>query len=174
MMKVGSNLSVSRAARRVSGMTVPQRFLVSQDGSLTILALCLFLLMVMMGGLAVDLMRYEATRTTLQNTLDRATLASASLTQTLDAQEVVNDYFTKAGMQQQLDGVTVTEGLNFRNVVADASAATNPYFLHLIGQNGLDAKGHSMAEQRVTNVEIALVLDVSGSMSGTKLGSVEI
>lgn len=173
MMKVGSNLSVSRAARRVSGMTVPQRFLVSQDGSLTILALCLFLLMVMMGGLAVDLMRYEATRTTLQNTLDRATLASASLTQTLDAQEVVNDYFTKAGMQQQLDGVTVTEGLNFRNVVADASAATNPYFLHLIGQNGLDAKGHSMAEQRVTNVEIALVLDVSGSMSGTKLANLK-
>ena len=169
MMKVGSNLGVSHAARRIGGLMLPRRFLASQDGSLTILALCLFMLMVMMGGLAVDLMRYEATRTTLQNTLDRATLASASLTQTLDAQDVVNDYFTKAGMQDHLDGVTVSEGLNFRNVVADASAATNPYFLHLIGQDGLDANGHSMAEQRVTNVEIALVLDVSGSMSGTKL-----
>lgn len=168
-MKVGSNLRVSHVPRRKGFAALRQRFIVAQDGSLTILALCLFLLMVMMGGLAVDLMRYEATRTTLQNTLDRATLASASLTQTLDAQQVVNDYFIKAGMQQHLDGVTVTEGLNFRNVVADASAATDPYFLHLIGQNGLDANGHSMAEQRVTNVEIALVLDVSGSMAGTKL-----
>lgn len=168
-MKVGSNPGVSDVARRIGGLMMPRRFLASQDGSLTILALCLFMLMVMMGGLAVDLMRYEATRTTLQNTLDRATLASASLTQTLDAQDVVNDYFTKAGMQDHLDGVTVSEGLNFRNVVADASAATNPYFLHLIGHDALDANGHSMAEQRVTNVEIALVLDVSGSMAGTKL-----
>ena len=142
----------------------------SQDGSLTILALTLFLLMVMMGGLAVDLMRYEQTRTTLQNTLDRATLASAALTQTLNPKSVVADYFTKAGMDKYLKGVTVSEGMNFRNVTADAAAATEPYFLHLIGQQDMDAKGHSMAEQRVTNVEIMLVLDVSGSMaSNSKL-----
>ncbi len=61
-----------------------KNFASDQNGSLTAFTLVLFLLMVMMGGLAVDLMRYEQTRTTLQNTLDRATLASASLTQTLD------------------------------------------------------------------------------------------
>lgn len=146
----------------------------SQDGSLTILALTLFLLMVMMGGLAVDLMRYEQTRTTLQNTLDRATLASAALTQTLNPKSVVADYFTKAGMDKYLKGVTVSEGMNFRNVTADAAAATEPYFLHLIGQQDMDAKGHSMAEQRVTNVEIMLVLDVSGSMaSNSKLANLK-
>lgn len=130
--------------------------------------------MVMMGGLAVDLMRYEQTRTTLQNTLDRATLASASLTQTLNPRTVVADYFTKAGMDKYLKGVTVSEGMNFRNVMADAAAATDPYFLHLIGQDQMDAKGHSMAEQRVTNVEIMLVLDVSGSMaSNSKLANLK-
>ncbi len=149
---------------------VLKRFWAAQDGSLTILALTLFLLMVMMGGLAVDLMRYEQTRTTLQNTLDRATLASAALTQTLDPKTVVADYFTKAGMDKYLKSVTVSEGMNFRNVTADAAAATDPYFLHLIGQDKMDALGHSMAEQRVTNVEIMLVLDVSGSMlSNSKL-----
>lgn len=153
---------------------VLKRFYAAQDGSLTILALCLFLLMMMMGGLAVDLMRYEQTRTTLQNTLDRATLASASLTQTLDPATVVSDYFTKAGMLDYLKGVTVTEGLNFRNVTADAVAATDPYFLHLIGIPEMDANGHSMAEQRVTNVEIMLVLDVSGSMlSNSKLANLK-
>lgn len=151
-------------------IAVLKRFCAAQDGSLTILALTLFLLMVMMGGLAVDLMRYEQTRTTLQNTLDRATLASAALTQTLNPKSVVADYFTKAGMDKYLKSVTVSEGMNFRNVTADASAATDPYFLHLIGQDKMDALGHSMAEQRVTNVEIMLVLDVSGSMaSNSKL-----
>ena len=158
---VGNQGCVKARPRRA----VVERFWAAQDGSLTILALCLFLLMMMMGGLAVDLMRYEQTRTTLQNTLDRATLASASLTQTLDPREVVADYFTKAGMEKYLDGVTVSEGMNFRNVTADASASTEPFFLHLIGREEMDAKGHSMAEQRVTNVEIMLVLDVSGSMA---------
>lgn len=164
------NDGIQRDGRSHLRFAALERFRTGQDGSLTILALTLFLLMVMMGGLAVDLMRYEQTRTTLQNTLDRATLASASLTQTLDPESVVADYFTKAGMDNYLNGVTVSEGVNFRNVTADAAAATDPYFLHLIGQTEMDAKGHSMAEQRVTNVEIMLVLDVSGSMaSNSKL-----
>jgi Flp pilus assembly protein TadG len=145
----------------------------AQDGNVTVFGMMLFMLMLTMGGLAVDLMRYETTRTTLQNTLDRATLAAASLTQELDGEEVVNDYFAKAGMTEYLKGVTVTEGLNFREVEADASAETNPFFTHLIGIEEMDAFGHSTAEQRVTNVEIALVLDVSGSMDGTKLANLK-
>ncbi len=137
----------------------------AEDGNLTIFALCLFVLMAMIGGVAVDLMRYEAMRTSLQNTLDRATLAAASLSQQLDAEDVVTDYFDKAGLAEYLRAVSVEEGLNYREVVADARASTNPFFLHMIGVKEMDAPGHSMAEQRMTNVEIVLVLDVSGSMA---------
>lgn len=140
------------------------RFVNDEAGNLTIFAFSLFMMMIMIGGVAVDLMRYESMRTSLQNTLDRATLASASLSQTLDAEEVVTDYFAKAGLSEYLRSVSVDEGLNYREVVADARAATDPYFLHLIGINEMDAPGHSIAEQRMTNVEIMLVLDVSGSM----------
>lgn len=160
-MKIGSHKQ--KVAENAIAML--QRFRRVEDGSLTVFAFVLFMLMVMMGGLAVDLMRFEATRTTLQNTLDRATLASASLTQTLDPESVVYDYFDKSGLSDYLSGVTVVEGLNFRNVTADASAASQPFFMQLIGQTELNAKGHSMAEQRVNNVEIVLVLDVSGSMN---------
>lgn len=162
--KLGSGPQVTRRLRR---------FAAAQDGTVTVFAMMLLLLMIMMGGLAVDLMRFEATRTTLQNTLDRATLAAASLTQELDGEAVVNDYFAKAGMTEYLNGVTVTEGLNFREVEASASAETNPFFTHLIGIDELDAQSQSTAEQRVTNVEIALVLDVSGSMGGTKLANLK-
>lgn len=151
-----------RMAKQLRQQTA--RFGLAQDGTMTVFALMLFFLMVMMGGLAVDLMRYESTRTTLQNTLDRATLAAASLTQELDGEDVVNDYFAKAGMTEYLRGVTVSEGLNFREVEADARAATDPFFIHMIGIDELDALGHSTAEQRINNVEIMLVLDVSGSM----------
>jgi Flp pilus assembly protein TadG len=136
-----------------------------EEGNLTILALCMFVLMAMIGGIAVDLMRYEAMRTSLQNTLDRATLAAASLSQQLDAEDVVTDYFDKAGLADYLRAVSVEEGLNYREVNADARAATNPFFLHMIGVEEMDAPGRSKAEQRMTNVEIVLVLDVSGSMA---------
>jgi len=142
-----------------------RKFAADQQGSTTVFAMTLFMLMVMMGGLAVDLMRYEATRTSLQNTLDRATLAAASLNQSVDGKVIVKDYFAKANLTQYLKEVVVTTGINFRNVKASANAETNPYFAHLVGVDELEAKGKSMAEQRISNVEIMLVLDVSGSMN---------
>ena len=72
----------------------------------------------MICGMAVDLMRYEQTRTTLQHTLDRSTLAAASLSQDLNAIDVVNDYFEKAGLLQYLTNVQVDEGINFKEVTA--------------------------------------------------------
>ncbi len=141
----------------------------TENGNVTSFSLFLFIMMAMMGGLAIDLMKYEQTRTTLQSTLDRSTLAAASLTQQLDPESVVRDYFDAAGMSDTLKSVEVIEGLNFRNVIAEASAGSNPFFLHMFGIEELDAPASSGAEQRINNVEIVLVLDVSGSMSGTKM-----
>ena len=168
-----------------------RRFGRDEDGALIIFALILLWLMVFMGTFAIDIMRFETTRTTLQNTLDRATLAAASLTQTLDAEGVVNDYFAKAGMSSYLKSVDVREGINFREVEANATANSEPISKFMDSFNmetrmdsdlndmeaqkglaftGVEISGHSKAEQRVTNVEITLVLDISGSMnSNSKL-----
>ena len=150
-------------------MNARKRFAKEEDGAVLVFALVLFVLMVMMGGLAVDLMRYETTRTTLQNTLDRSTLAASSLSQTLLPESVVRDYFAKAGMTSYLKSVVVEEGLNYRKVNATALADTQPFFMHMLGINKLEAPGRSAAEQRINNVEIVLALDVSGSMAGTKI-----
>lgn len=144
-----------------------------EDGSLLYFSLVLFVLMLMIGGLAVDLMRFETSRTRMQQTLDRATLAAASLTQELTPEDVVHDYFEKAELDDYLRSVVVTEGLNFRNVNAVATARTRNYFMHMVGIDELAANTGSTAEQRVTNVEIALVLDISGSMSGTKIANLK-
>ncbi len=152
-----------------------RQFRRAEDGALIIFTLVLFMLMVMMGGLAVDLMRYENTRTTLQNTLDRSTLAAAALSQMQDPTAVVADYMLKAGLSDQLTSVTVTDVLNSRTVRSTGRAATNPLFLHLLGIEKLDAIGGSQAEQAITNVEIALVLDVTGSMTqNNKIGNLKI
>ncbi len=131
-----------------------RRFRRDEDGALIIFALLLFVLMTMMGGFVVDLMRYETTRTNLWNTLDRSTLAAASLTQKLDRASVVRDYMAKAGISDQLESVTVTEGQNSAVVNAIGRADTHPLFLHMLGIEKFDALGRSQAEQAITNVEI--------------------
>ncbi len=152
-----------------------RRFRRDEDGSLIIFSLVLFFLMVMLGGFAVDLMRYENARTHLQNTLDRSTLAAAALSQDLDREAVVRDYMKKAGIADQLASVTVTEGQNATSVTAVGLADTNPFFMHMMGIEEFDAKGRSKAEQGISNIEIVLVLDVSGSMSwDNKIGNLKV
>lgn len=150
------------------------RFPREEEGSLMIFGLILMVMMMMLGGFAVDLMRYENTRTNLQNTLDRATLAAAALSQKMDREAVVRDYMQKAGIADQLLSVTVTTSLNSSVVRSVGRAETNPFFLPLMGIDDFDAVGSSTAEQAISNLEIALVLDVSGSMSGTKLANLKL
>ena len=154
--------------------TLVQRFRREEDGALIIFALMLFVLMVMMGGFAVDLMKHENTRVKLWNALDRSTLAAAALNQSLDPAAVVRDYMLKSGFADALKSVTVTEGLNSRVVHAVGRADTNPLFLHMLGIDKFDAVGRSQAEQSITNVEIVLVLDISGSMTrNNKIGNLK-
>lgn len=141
------------------------RFARDEDGSLLVFGLILFVLMIMLGGIAVDVMRYEQRRTALQQTVDRSVLAAAALSQTLDPEEVVNDYFDKAGLLPHLSSVRVTEGLNFRNVEAVAESDLRTFFMNMIGIRDLPIATSAEAEQRIGNVEIVLVLDISGSMN---------
>ena len=164
-----NNFSFSRLALRA------RRFGRDDDGALMIFGMIFFILMIMFGGFAIDLMRYEHTRTNLQNTLDRSTLAGAALSQRLDPESVVRDYMAKAGLSDQLQSVQVTDGLNSRVVHSTGVADTHPIFLHMLGINQFDAKGGSQAEQSITNVEIVLVLDISGSMTrNNKIGNLKI
>lgn len=154
-------------------LTHPRRFGRSEDGSALIFSLFIFVLMLMMAGMAVDLMRYETERSMLQNTLDRAILAAADLDQTLDPEDVVIDYFEKSGFGENLNSVTVTEGVNFRTVNAEASANVDTFFMPLVGINELLAPAGGTAEERISDIEISLVLDVSGSMEGDKLANLQ-
>ncbi|MDJ0857431.1 MAG: pilus assembly protein TadG-related protein [Dinoroseobacter sp.] len=151
-----------------SAASALRRFRDSEAGTLTAFSLYIFIAMIMICGLTIDLMRYEAVRTRLQSTTDRAVLAAADLDNTLDAKAVVEDYFAKAGMADYLDDVVVDKGLNYKEVTAEVSATIPTWFMNMSGIYDLDAVAASKAEERIQNIEISLVLDISGSMRGTK------
>lgn len=140
------------------------RFLRDETGAILPFALIMFLLMLMAGGMAIDLMRRESVRTVLQNTADRAVLAAADLDQVQDAQGVVEDYFDAAGLRDYLISVDVEEGLNYRRVRATTQATIDTFFLNMVGIEQMVTPAAATAEERIQNVEISLVVDISGSM----------
>lgn len=142
-----------------------RRFARDESGNLIIFGVYIWVLMFMVAGIGIDLMRVERDRTSLQYTLDRAVLAAADLDQTQDPATVVNDYFNKANLSSYLTSVTVSEGLGYRIVSADATMEVDTQFMHMNGVDTLSAPAAGTAEESLGGVEVSLVLDVSGSMN---------
>ncbi|WP_224825871.1 Tad domain-containing protein [Cognatishimia sp. MH4019] len=155
------------------------RFAREEDGSLTIFSLFLMLAMLLTTGLAVDVMRYENQDTLLRNTADSAVLACADMQQEQDPKSVVLDFFEARGLSHVIseDGIKVEEGLNFRRCDVEVAANMQTMFIDADiftndGYEGikyLSSDKTSAAEERITDIEISLVLDVSGSMGGSKI-----
>ncbi|WP_420860746.1 pilus assembly protein TadG-related protein [Algirhabdus cladophorae] len=154
-----------KAKRSRSLRAASARFAKEEDGSLTIFSLYIFIIMVSLGGLAMDVMHFDTVQTKLQNTADRASLAAADLDQSLNGYAVVNDYFDKAEMSKYLKATDVRGGINWREVEIHTEAVIPTYFMFWTSDaHQLTAKADSIASEKVTDIEISLVIDISGSM----------
>ncbi len=159
----GDDMDIKRIFARARG------FGRKEDGALYIFGLFIFLFILMSAGLSLDVMRYEAYRTRLQATLDRAVLAAASLDQPLDPADVVMDYFEKAGLSGYIDrdDIEVDMDATYRYVSAQARMNMRTSLLQFSGIETLSAPSSGAAEESASQTEISMVLDVSGSMGWT-------
>ena len=153
------------------------RFKEEEEGSIVIFSLFLFLAMVVFGGVAVDLMLYENRRTHVQNATDRAVLAAANLKQTVPAKVVVKDYLAKVGIHVDDDDIVVREigempVVTGRQVSVTVEAESPTLLMNMLGIDALPYAAMSEAEESVNDVEVSLVLDVSGSM-GSPISKLE-
>ncbi|SIS72997.1 TadE/TadG family type IV pilus assembly protein [Phaeovulum vinaykumarii] len=157
----GVGADLARASRaRLRG------FARAEDGALIALSLYIFIAMLLLSGVAIEFMRQEERRTIVQNTADRATLAAADLSQSMNPTDVVVDYFDKAGLGGLNVVPTVATGSwGASKTVSVDIAATYPTFLaSLVGLDEMTVAAQSTATESIGLVEISLVLDVSGSM----------
>ncbi|MGL4278836.1 MAG: pilus assembly protein TadG-related protein [Albidovulum sp.] len=146
----------------------------AEDGSLLIFGLFCFVIMLLLSGIALDVMRAEERRVLLMNTMDRAVLAAADLQQTLPPKEVVKDTFIKAGLKPPTDDqITVMQGDHgdSRRVSIALSDSVPTWFMSMVGVKTLSTPAASTAEESVGEIEISLVLDISGSMAGSRINN---
>jgi Flp pilus assembly protein TadG len=137
-------------------------------------ALTIFPIIAGIGG-AVDFTRSVTIGTEIQSAIDSGVLAAASLSQARDPEDVVRAYIEAAiseygGEISRLE-VTVNSdtSLNSREVIAVAEVTVPTLLLGLAGINELIVTRTAEAVEQLVDIEIALVLDVSGSMGGSKI-----
>lgn len=155
------------------------RFRDDEGGAMSLIIIFTFLAMIIFGGIAVDVMRFETRRVAMQQTLDRGALAAASLTQIRTPQDVVESYVAKADLGEGLVMVdfgapTVTSIIDtaagVRRVSASAQVTSKNFFMGIFSPvDTLGGVVSSRAEQGMSQIEVMLVLDVSGSMAGAKI-----
>ncbi|MFY1706171.1 pilus assembly protein TadG-related protein [Tritonibacter scottomollicae] len=142
-----------------------KRFREDESGVLAKPMVATLLLMLAVAGIGMDVVRLERDRTELQYTLDRSVLAAADLDQPLDAKEVVIDYMTKSGLGEYTTAVDAEVSVSSRRVSASVDADFDPYWMKFAGyESVLPLNAAATAIESIGNVEISLVLDVSGSM----------
>lgn len=172
----GAMMKIPALSARCRRLTASLRAFRDDDrGVMAVITLMLFFVLMVFGGIAVDYMRFEIRRVALQQTMDRAALAAANLENKRDAKSVAEDYFAKAHLQEGTVGteystpvVSVIEGANgaSKNVTITADVRSYNYFMGMgfMPVDYLEAPANTRAEQGIPQVEVMLVLDITGSM----------
>jgi len=161
--------SVCRRAR-LPGTSGHTNFRSDESGSILIFCIFLLVLLLFIGGMAVDIMRFETRRVAMQNTLDTAVLAASSLTQNMNAETLVKEYVAKAGFDPDLVTVKSSQSVvndskvATRKVQASANVSSDNLFMDMMGIPSLNGTSGGTAEEGIQNIEISLILDISGSM----------
>lgn len=156
-------------------LTRVKRFLKDRSGNIALsFALASTPMVAGVGG-ALDFARTYTIAAELQSAIDTGVLAAASLSQTGDPEDVVRSYIEAAiaehngTIENLVVTVTPNVALNARDVHAQADITIPTLLLGVIGINYLDMSREAEATEQIQNLEISLVLDISGSMSGSKI-----
>ncbi len=142
-----------------------------ESGGILAFTLTMFMVMVVGGGMAVDFVNQETRREGVQDALDRGVLAAAAFEQTLDPKDIVFAYMRSSGYDPVELNVQVvpTIYLNSRRIDASADFSVDTFFLRLAGIEVLGGAAAAGAMIARNEIEISLVVDISGSMRGTKI-----
>lgn len=126
-------------------------------------------------GMAVDLAQAYNIKTRLGNAVDKAALAAGSTTGTLsDIEDQVNNFITANYPEDRLGetyDVDVTFGEGTVRVTASARVPTT--FMRILGHDYIDVYQETVVKRELAGVEVALVLDVTGSMAGNNIAALK-
>lgn len=130
-------------------------------------------------GTAIDLSRLQSAKVQMSSLLDQAVLASANLSSTEDPEDLIGDWVesqvTTFGLSPEDLTLNVTSNISFnsREVSAVATVEVPTLMMYIFNKPSTTLRVQSKAVQSITNIEVAMVLDISSSMRGNRLTSLK-
>jgi Flp pilus assembly protein TadG len=155
-----------------------RKFFRSQSGNVSIMLALAVVPLILAAGAAVDMVRANYTRTVLQGAADAAALGGSTSKDQSAAvlSKVVEDYLRANRAMDVLQYVTnVSEDLNMAQgtLTVKVAGQINTSFMSLAGIPTIDVGATSQVNVGGTALELAMVLDNTGSMSGAKIASLK-
>lgn len=159
------------------GPSLFRRCLADRSGAAAILFALLLVPMLGALGLAIDASLAFMVESRLSKSLDAAALAGARIALSDDAEEVAFSYFNanfaNIGATVSLDDIAYAYDADAREVTMTARATMPTYFARVLGKDSFTVNARTVVERRTTGMELALVLDITGSMRGTKFTTMQ-
>lgn len=144
-----------------------------EEGSMMLfVGLGLFTLMAAT-GVAIDMSRMQSVHAKLANSLDAAGLAAGAKAHSSDVHTVVGNYlnvnYPDGYLGSRIVEYNVQVNPNNTLITLDASAEVDMTFMQIFGYPTRTVSAHSEITRENRGLEMVMVLDVTGSMYGTKI-----
>jgi Flp pilus assembly protein TadG len=124
-------------------------------------------------GLAVDGSRLYLVRSKLAQAVDAAALAAAQVpdevTQRADAERLFFANFPEGYLSSEQPTLTINFDDASGRVVITAAAEVPTAVMQLISQDYVRVTARAVAQRQVKAMELAMVLDITGSMAGSRI-----
>lgn len=143
-----------------------------EDGSMVIFTIFILAMILMVMGMAVDMMRFENYRVRLQAAVDQAALSASALAVcdgADDPRAAALDVLRSRGFGDEVISVNVDRVPGSCAVDVHAEISVNTIYMQMLSIDQLSTYVTASAVEQAERVEISLVLDLSNSMGGPKL-----
>jgi Flp pilus assembly protein TadG len=164
--------SVVRGTGRDAPWCLLRRYASDRRGAIAIIFLVALIPLLAAAGAAIDLSRAYVVKQRLGYALDAAGLAvGASLTDDEDELQAILEAYFEANYPVGELGVpaTPTMEIDGDNITVAATAQVEATLMRIMGVDIIDVGAEAVVVRKVTGLDVALVLDNSTSMAGSKI-----
>ncbi|MFZ4541156.1 MAG: pilus assembly protein TadG-related protein [Rickettsiales bacterium] len=154
-----------------------RNFVKTRDGSVMMIVALAAMAVVGSVGVALDAGRSQMVQAKLQNSVDAAGLAAGATLNTADLTAVATKYvnlnFNQSNLGATLGVVTATLSDDKKILTITASATLPTTMTKIFGRSSVQVNATTEVTRSNKGLELALVLDTTGSMAGSKLSALQ-
>ena len=153
-------------------MSLLKRFAKDKRGNTTIIFALAIIPMILAAGAGVDWVRLNNTQTVLQGAADAAAVAGSASGSTNDTElmKIITDYVNSNGVPNAVDAITSIDyniDQTNRKFSVTIKGKLNTTLMSVAGITSMDVGAYSQVGIGSTAMEVALVLDNTGSMNSS-------